>query len=258
MATVRFLLTSYDGLPYRRRIMTDHARRRLDRLLRERGLTLAAASRAIGRNHAYLQQYLRRGSPRALDLEARLGLGRLLSVPPETFAAADSGRQATALPRPARPPANAGPAAELTISAGALPRDVPVLGTTVGGNTGDFSLNGEVVDHVRRPPAMAATNKAFALYVQGDSMWPWRAPGSLVYVQPARPPRSGDHVVVEIHPETEDGPEERPCYVKRLVARTPSLLRLAQYNPARDDIEIPLHRVRALYRVMEWEELLGI
>lgn len=213
---------------------------------------MAAASRAIGRNHAYLQQYIRRGSPRRLDPEASATLATLLELPPESLQQEPS-RSSLALPGNAVPTGLAQPQA---FAAAAMPRDVPVLGSTVGGNDGDFLLNGQVVDHVRRPPAMEAMKTAFALFVQGDSMWPWRAPGSLVYVHPARPPRNGDHVVVELHGDSEFA--ERPCYVKRLVSRTATLLRLEQYNPPRDDIEVPLQRVRTLYRVMEWEELLGL
>lgn len=213
---------------------------------------MAAASRAIGRNHAYLQQYIRRGTPRHLDPSASQALASLLDVPLLSLQGEPAGGE---LPQSG----NAVPAAlprTQALASAAMRRDVPVLGSTVGGEDGDFLLNGQVVDHVRRPPAMEAMTAAFALFVQGDSMWPWRAPGSLVYVHPARPPRSGDHVVVELHGENEFA--ERPCYVKRLVARTATLLRLAQYHPPREDIEIPLQRVRSLYRVMEWEELLGI
>ncbi len=219
---------------------------------------MAAASRAIGRNHAYLQQYIKRGSPRHLDREASAALAVLLSVSPDSLQPGQTG-SGPALPGNAIPAGLSTTQVVATTQAlatGAMPRDVPVLGSTVGGSDGDFQLNGEVVDHVRRPPAMEAMKTAFALFVQGDSMWPWRAPGSLVYVHPARPPRNGDHVVVEPHGESEFA--ERPCYVKRLVARTATLLRLEQYNPPRADIEIPLSRVRTLYRVMEWEELLGL
>ncbi len=244
--------------------MTDAIRTRIAQLLHEKGITMSAASRTMGRNHAYLQQFLKRGSPRHLDRDAAAALAALLEVPAESL-----------LPeRPQRPlPAgNAVPIAApppQSVSTGLLPRNVPVLGATVGGGAGggdayapegsdrgDFLLNGQVVDHVRRPPAMEAVPAAFALYVQGESMWPWRAPGSLVYVHPARPPHLGDHVVVELHPEREEG--ERPCYVKRFLGRSGSSLRLGQYNPPREDIEIPLARVRCLYRVMEWEELLGL
>jgi len=45
-----------------------------------RGLSLSAASCAIGRNPAYLQQYLTRRSPRRLGEDERLRLAMLLDV----------------------------------------------------------------------------------------------------------------------------------------------------------------------------------
>lgn len=53
----------------------------LESTLRAAGLTLAAASRRIGRNHAYLQQYVRRGSPRQLSERDRQMLMRMLGRP---------------------------------------------------------------------------------------------------------------------------------------------------------------------------------
>lgn len=44
-----------------------HARGRLQDMVRKNGTSLAALSRLIGRNAAYLQQYVTRGSPRHLD-----------------------------------------------------------------------------------------------------------------------------------------------------------------------------------------------
>ena len=138
---------------------------------------------------------------------------------------------------------------------GALPKDVPVLGSTVGGAAGDFELNGETVDWVRRPPGIAGTRGAFALYVQGESMVPWRKPGDLVYVNPARPPRPGDHVVVELKAAAG---EPRPAFVKLYLRHAGKAVILAQYNPRVDDLAIPANRIQQILRIMEWDELLGL
>ncbi len=46
----------------------EDVRRRLDELIRSRpGASYAAASRLLGRNHAYVQQFIRRGQPRRLS-----------------------------------------------------------------------------------------------------------------------------------------------------------------------------------------------
>jgi phage repressor protein C with HTH and peptisase S24 domain len=148
------------------------------------------------------------------------------------------------------------PAPDYTLPAtDRMPANVPVHGTAVGGDTGDFRLNGTVVDWARRPPGIAHLKDAWCVYVQSDSMSPWREPGELVYLHPSRPPRPGDYVVVELH--TEHG-EPGPAFLKKLVARTPTRLRLAQWNPRRDDIEIELARVKSIYRVIDWSELLGV
>ena len=48
---------------------------------------------------------------------------------------------------------------------GAWARDVPVLGTAVGGSNGDFMLNtGDIVDYARRPPTVARSAKVFVLF----------------------------------------------------------------------------------------------
>src|SRR3982074_3875856 len=62
----------------------DAARKLLvDTLARRPDLDLKNLSLTIGRNHAYLQQYLMRGSPRELPEAARHGLAPLLGVSPD-------------------------------------------------------------------------------------------------------------------------------------------------------------------------------
>lgn len=139
-----------------------------------------------------------------------------------------------------------------------MPKDVPVFGTVVGGDGNhlvDFELNGAVVDYVRRPPRLAGRADVFAAYVQGDSMVHWREPGQLVYVEIAKPPRVMDYVLVELKPPA--GEATRPAMIKRLLAVTPTKLRLRQYNPARD-FDIDRRTVLRLCRVLDWDELLGV
>lgn len=58
------------------------ARRALDRLLRAHGETYASISRVLGRNPTYIQQYVRRGVPRALDHADRRAIARHLGIAP--------------------------------------------------------------------------------------------------------------------------------------------------------------------------------
>ena len=58
----------------------DDARRALDELIQKRGVNYSAVSRLLGRNAAYIQQYIRRGSPRQLDEQDRSVLARFFGV----------------------------------------------------------------------------------------------------------------------------------------------------------------------------------
>jgi len=60
--------------------MSNKARMALERLCLERGEDFASLSRMIGRNPAYIQQFIRRGVPRRLGEEERRRLARYFSV----------------------------------------------------------------------------------------------------------------------------------------------------------------------------------
>lgn len=133
-------------------------------------------------------------------------------------------------------------------------RDVPVVGTVVGGSGGAFELNGSVVDYVRRPPGIERTRGVYALYVSGESMSPRYEPGDLVFLNPARPPRAGDYVVLEMFAEEPDQPGQ--AYIKRLRSVTPTAYIAEQFNPPAQ-IEYPIARVRQIIRIIPTAELLG-
>jgi transcriptional regulator with XRE-family HTH domain len=59
----------------------DPVRERIVTLAAHRGLSLKQLSLKIGRNHAYLQQFVRRGTPRTLPEKTRLELAAILGVP---------------------------------------------------------------------------------------------------------------------------------------------------------------------------------
>ena len=71
--------------------MTDEkvVRRAVRRIAERRGDTLCAASRAIGRNAAYLQQFVERGSPRRLPEDARLQLAQRWQIDERQLGARD-------------------------------------------------------------------------------------------------------------------------------------------------------------------------
>lgn len=163
-------------------------------------------------------------------------------------------------PLPAAPPesnvqfSSAREAVDTSVFKG--PRDVPVYGTGSGGAGGDFSFNGQLIDHVPRPPGIANRKDVYVVYLVGDSIEPAYSDGSPIYVDPHRRPVPRDYVVVELRGEREGEPG--PAFVKRLVAKGAGKLRLEQHNPAGPLDPIDEDEVVRIHRVIPWLELLGI
>jgi len=116
---------------------------------------------------------------------------------------------------------------------GAIPpaaRSVPVMGQAAGGVDGEYYFNGTIVDYVPCPPGMENVTDAYAVYVDGDSMWPRLGSRDTVWAHPGKSARPGDDVVVQIG---KNGVPQRG-YVKRFVGWTEKKLRLQQFNPAKE------------------------
>ncbi len=188
----------------------------VDSLARRPDLDLKNLSLVIGRNHAYLQQYLMRGSPRELPEAVRHGLAPLLGVSPDDL-------RSTAAPA-------GGPAADgrgLALRAGS--DDLPVYAAAEGGG-GALIITNEPVDYVRRPEPLLSVRDSYGCYVIGESMSPAYEQGDLLLIHPNRPVRSGDDCVFVRDP----GDGSQHALVKRLLRITPEKWRVRQFNPAKD------------------------
>lgn len=136
-----------------------------------------------------------------------------------------------------------------------MPRDVPVRGIAEGGPDGTFFFDADAtpIDYVRRPPRLRGISDAYALYVQGGSMSPWREGGSLVYVAPRLPVQNGDYVAVQLRSEE----HAQAGLIKRLLKRTSLEVHLEQYNPIKTLI-YPAEQIVVMHKIIDWSELLGI
>lgn len=67
-------------------------REHLDSLIRERGEDYASLSRLLGRNPAYIQQFIKRGTPKRLDEEDRRTLARYFGIAETVLGALDDAR----------------------------------------------------------------------------------------------------------------------------------------------------------------------
>lgn len=128
--------------------------------------------------------------------------------------------------------------------------DLPILGTAAASIVGAVTL-GQAIGFLRRPPALLSTPDAYALYVAGDSMEPRYRSGDIVYVNPHRPCRQGDDVVIQTRIKAGD---DITGYVKTLVSRSPREVVARQYNPL-TTIEYRAPTVVAVHRVLTAHEL---
>jgi hypothetical protein len=83
----------------------DSTRNKIEKLLRASEYDLKAASMALGKNAAYLQQYLNRGTPKVLPEAVRRDLARLLKVPESEIGG--TGNEPPPLPQLPEDPAEA-------------------------------------------------------------------------------------------------------------------------------------------------------
>ena len=135
----------------------------LEALIRARGEDYSSLSRLIGRNAAYIQQFVKRGTPRKLDEADRRTLAAYFGVPDSALGGRDDAAPDLVLVRRLDVGASAGPGAAAAAEA-ALPR----LGFEAGWLRG---LGASV-----RPQALSM------IRVQGDSMAPTLADGDEIMV----------------------------------------------------------------------------
>jgi len=154
----------------------------------ERGVSLSELSRMIGRNSTYLQQFVRKGSPRKLEETDRRALARFFSVDesllgaPEEISSIGTGGHLNGHPRGEWVDV---PRLELGVSAGS--------GAVAAGEQaiGAFRFSRGWLRELGFDPAMLS-----AICVIGDSMEPTLRDGDEILVDRGpRPLHDGIHVV---------------------------------------------------------------
>jgi len=143
----------------------DQARENLERLIQERGVNYSSVSRLLGRNAAYIQQYIKRNSPRHLDENDRMVLARFFGVDEKVLGA---------------PTRRSGPVVELV--------QVPILDVDASAGHGALaemeaksSQFGFEEKWLRRLTASKASSLSI-IHVLGDSMEPTLHDGDEVLV----------------------------------------------------------------------------
>lgn len=200
-------------------------RKRLAELAREKGSSLAALSRMLGRNASYLQQYISKGSPRKLEEEDRRRLAQFFGVSEaelggaeEISSAADDGQWVELARLPVE--ASAGPGA---LGAAEVPFDT-------------FRFSRRWLREQGLEPRMLA-----AIRVSGDSMEPLLRDGDEILVdRTPQPFREGIHVLRM----------GEVLHVKRVQAGPPGRVNLISANPAYEPVRVSLDDIDVIGRVV--------
>lgn len=154
-------------------------RQLLDRLIAERGMTYAQLSRLLGKNPAYIQQYIKRSIPRVLGEEVRRNIARIFAVSERMLGA---------------PEASYEPSQEKT-SGAAMARDifpVPIFNVQASAGPGALVEAEEPQGYLALPESVLRRashsgdlSALSVITVRGDSMLPTLADGDLIVVDRA-------------------------------------------------------------------------
>jgi phage repressor protein C with HTH and peptisase S24 domain len=205
-------------------------RARLLQLASDQGASLSGLSEMIGRNSTYLQQFIRKGSPRKLEETDRRTLARFFGVEEAELGAPEDFSPEAALARPPRGEWVDVPRLPLGASAGAgaLAFDEAPIGA--------FRFSGHWLRQQGLDPAQLS-----AIRVEGDSMEGTLRDGDEILVDRSpRPLRDGIHVV-----RAGDA-----LLVKRLDLSRPGTITLVSDNPAYRPLELPPEDVQVIGRVV--------
>lgn len=214
-------------------MVTDDPRVRLLELAARQGTSLAKLSGLIGRNATYLQQFVRKGSPRKLEETDRRTLARFFGVAEAELGAPDGqGEEKSSVSAQKSSRGSWIGIPRLPLSASAGPG-------AFAGDEEPFGAFGVTEQWLREQGLNAAMLSAIA--VAGDSMEPTLRDGDEILVDKTlRAWRDGIHVV------RVDG----ALLVKRLETGRPGLIVLRSDNRAYDPIELPPGEVEVIGRVV--------
>ena len=124
---------------------------------------------------------------------------------------------------------------------------IPLYGAAVGGENGEFVMNGNKFDEIFAPPSLSGVSDAYAVRVVGSSMEPRYEDDETVFVNPKRKVVRGNYVVAQIHVDENESPL---AYIKRLVSYTTEKLVLEQFNPPKL-LEFDGAKVKSVHYVLK-------
>ena len=209
-------------------MVTSDSRTRLLQLVGEQGASLSGLSEMLGRNSTYLQQFIRKGSPRKLEETDRRRLAQFFGVDEAELGAPEDISPAL----PSKPRGEWVDVPRLPLGASAGPGLLPGEELPIGA----FRFSARWLREQGLDPAQLS-----AIRVEGDSMEGTLRDGDEILVdRTVRGLRDGIHVV-----RSGDA-----LMVKRLDLGRPGVVALISDNPAYRTIELEPGEVEVIGRVV--------
>lgn len=223
------------------------------RLARKRVFsTIAAAAESIGRKPGTVAHH--ENGTRKYHFDLAKHYGRRYGVPPE-WLWNGPGFELPAMVAPPEPePGDVRPADVPAPVLSELRNDVPVMGTAAAAAIGGFKISTTMVHVVPRPRGIMSARDIYALFVVGSSMEPAHPAGDLRYINPHRPYKPGDSVVVRTR--THEGADE-VAYLGIFVSEDEAGVKLKKLNPPAT-VTHKREFVTAVHKVMTMNELMGV
>jgi hypothetical protein len=215
-------------------------RKLIQERLDELGLNYSEVSKRLGHSHAYIQQFLKRGSPKELRERERYMLAEILQVPETELRGTSASLPAKNYARNVATPqlsVDQGSTGGLT-KVGAGPQGTPVAEQIFGafdlplfgivhGTGGELIVSDHAVAWVARPFFLMRVEGAYALMISTNAMAPAIRRGAQALVHPHPPPRVGDLCVFRSH--SEESPDK--ILIKEYLGETDSVWKARRYNP---------------------------
>lgn len=206
----------------------DQIRALILRRMREKNVSAAALSRKIGKNLAYINQFLKRGIPLKLPEDLRYAVAVALDIQEEEIRSESK----KILNRPL-----ANDMEEIQFG----PDMIPVLGNANGSDDAIILNFDQEIGRTLRHPNQANVKHAFAVIVYGDSMAERYCSGEKAFVAGNIPPTKGQDCLIEMNDGT--------AFVKRFLRKTDKEIICEQLNPAKE-WHRPIKDVKTLHSIV--------
>ena len=205
----------------------DPLRRRILDLMESRGLSLRGASEGLGRNPAYLHQFLFKASPKNLREAERVRLATLLGVPEAALMSDDQRSVAEFLRRP-------------TARRGGGPK-LPILGYARGGTDRMMIHDDAPMGDVDAPQSLVGVDDAYSIEMVGESHEPRLRAGDIGHVHPHKALTRGCDCIVRFQDDA-----ATVAVFQRMDA---DRIYLGRLNPA-EEFSVVRSEVKSVHRIV--------